>query len=924
MRWRGKIITSAVRLAIIIVAPLFCHAQALLSANGPGNTYEDITNVLAPGTGTGAVEAPDTYHPAFGRHISEVFDATLNKFVFEFKIHITPDLDISTSGTDRQRNEIKTYGSSPDTLKGTFGETVTYKWKFRLSSGFQPSTHFTHIHQLKPVDGPDETPIFTLSPRKGTPDKLQLLYADTIPGIPVNSVILTQADLSLFRGVWCEVIEVVTYGDTLIIPGNTGKYSITIQRVDDGTTLLSYYSSNITTIRQGNTFVRPKWGIYRSILAPADLRDDTVRFNDFSIKEGLPFPTSIAYYWVGGSGPVSFTGNSNWNTQIDQSGNSRSVAGALPGDILIVDGSNIGGDTAATGTVTVTVSTNSIGQLKLQRNASVIMQRPPGGGTGTLSINGDGTPAPDFSVLEGSSLTINSSLADGNITIALLANVTGQVGGTITLTNTGTHRITSQVTGGLVFTSGATFNSDGTPSTAAYPFGSSSQSVNNGVVFQSGANLVVTGTRSPMGGTSTFQACQMMPGSNTYIRSNASSANGSWSNLKTYGNIFVQNNSNFTCDGPFYKIDDLTIDNGCTLTTHSSGNTPILGNLLVNGTLTAPGGSTNVLVLGGSTPQIVSGTGSISVPSLTVANYSDVSLAKTITVGTTTNIVGKLDFGSGGQVTGTATFTSRVAGSGGPYVGNVTADTYQINGVTGITSITGLAVTGPGLSPNTNVVGFSSSNSTINISKPALSTASGGIYNFFSDTATLGTSNPNGMDSTTGSVVVTGSKSFQSGTNYIINGNCNWPFGISTSAPSSLTLGKVVINATVTTNKNVVIKNGLYINSGLFNIRSSDTVNVTALNFLRQNNLIRYIKGMVFSDDEFSLENFAFGKQVVSHRKVYYGMYDPLNFSGIVNTNGTATMIVLNSIPLIKTGLASFIVRRGSQYWSFNKAVKHS
>jgi hypothetical protein len=39
------------------------------------------------------------------------------------------------------------------------------------------------------------------------------------------------------------------------------------------------------TIRPDNDFIRPKWGIYRSLKKASDLRDEAVRFNDFSIKE---------------------------------------------------------------------------------------------------------------------------------------------------------------------------------------------------------------------------------------------------------------------------------------------------------------------------------------------------------------------------------------------------------------------------------------------------------------------------------------------------------------------------------------------------------------------------------------------------------------------------------------------------------------
>ncbi len=818
-------------LALIVCISLCAkkiNAQTTLSANGPGNTYELINSVLAPGYD--AVEAPDAAHSGFGRHIAEVFDAGINKNVFEFYSHLSPDNDPSTTATDRQRVEIKTYNQSPASLIGTTGETITYKWLFKIPAGFQPSTTFTHLHQIKPVDGDDTDPLFTLTARKGTPNKLELTYTAASSGSTIKPA---QADLSLFEGNWVEVTE-------KILVSGSGKYSISVKRVSDGAILLSYYNSNILTIRPDNSFIRPKWGIYRSIANPGDLRDEAVRFADFSITEGLT-AFSQTYYFTGNIAQTSMSSTTNWNTQLDGSGDSRSLAGAQPDDILIIDGTNVGGSImpAVTGTVNLTVAAvaaNNVAQFKLQNNAAVLLQRPAGGGgTGTLNLAGDGTADPDFVIGAGSSLTINSPLADGNINVGLAAGATGLVGGTMTLSNTGTHRITSLTTDGLVFTAGGTFNSDGTPASAAYPFGSSSQGVQNGVVFQAGANLVVTGNRSPMAGTSTFQSCNMLAGSNTYFRStNALTGFGSWSNLKTFGNVFIENNSTFSSDGPFYKIDTLTIATGSIFRTHSSGNTPVLGNLVVNGSLLSSiAASTNIVVLGANVPQTISGSGTINIPSLTVANYSDVTLNKSVAVANTINIVGKINFGTTGQFTGPGTFTARTQGSAASVTGNTTVGSFQVTGVSGaLSGNTGLIISGAGLDANTNVAGFSTSNSTINLSKPALSTTTGTTFTFTSDSATLVTANANGMDSLSGSVVVTGLKSFQSGTNYIINAATTKPLGISssTTAPTSISAGNVTINAPVTLNYNARIRGTFTLNSGIVTIRPLDTLRITSSN----------------------------------------------------------------------------------------------
>lgn len=246
-------------------------SQTTLDANGPGNTYEDITAVLAPGYDP--VEEPDCSHTSFGRHIDELFDSDLGINVFRFFMHATPDNDRCIN-FDRQRNEIKSYDQSPDNLLGIEDEIVQYKWKFKLDAGFQVSPNFTHVHQLKSVGGSLESmPMYTITLRKGSPDRLELRYAETD-----SQITLQQTDLAPFKGSWLEVTETITYG-------TIGTYAIEIKKVDDGSVLFNYSNNNIINWRPGASFVRPKWGIYRSLNNVADLRDEEVLFANFSIEE---------------------------------------------------------------------------------------------------------------------------------------------------------------------------------------------------------------------------------------------------------------------------------------------------------------------------------------------------------------------------------------------------------------------------------------------------------------------------------------------------------------------------------------------------------------------------------------------------------------------------------------------------------------
>lgn len=243
----------------------------ILKADGPGNTYDLITSVLAPGNNP--IEVPDCNHSEFGNHIDEVFDSELNENIFRFYIHTTPDNDRCLN-FDRQRNEIKTYDKSPDNLLGIENETVVYKWLFKLPEGFQSSPNFTHLHQLKSVGGDfSSMPMYTLTTRKGSPDRLELRYAETD-----TQITLKQTDLATLIDVWLEVTETISYGAS-------GTYAISIKKVIDGTVLFEYANNDIINWRPEGTFVRPKWGIYRSLLNAQDLRDETILFANFSVEE---------------------------------------------------------------------------------------------------------------------------------------------------------------------------------------------------------------------------------------------------------------------------------------------------------------------------------------------------------------------------------------------------------------------------------------------------------------------------------------------------------------------------------------------------------------------------------------------------------------------------------------------------------------
>ena len=133
-------------------------------------------------------------------------------------------------------------------------------------------TNYLNLHQIKAVGGSQDMPIFTLTAKKGAMNQFNVVHN--------NEDIVASMNLSELEGTWVQITEVIKVGAN-------GTYSVVIKRIKDGKELLSYNNSDLETIRPDNNFIRPKWGIYRSLKKVVDLREEAVRFADFSITEGV-------------------------------------------------------------------------------------------------------------------------------------------------------------------------------------------------------------------------------------------------------------------------------------------------------------------------------------------------------------------------------------------------------------------------------------------------------------------------------------------------------------------------------------------------------------------------------------------------------------------------------------------------------------
>ncbi|HEY8894159.1 MAG TPA: DNRLRE domain-containing protein [Niastella sp.] len=358
-------------------------AQVTLSATGSGAAYDVIDS-----KGFG-IENPDCKHPSFGPHVTQAFDNTLNKYVFVFHSHAVADDDRCTN-EDRVRMEIKGGSGSPADMQHTQGQTAYYRWKFKLDAGFIPSSRFTHIFQIKAIDGDDGAPLITITPRAGTPQKIQIIHSSGEGSGSLGTV--KEADLAPFKGNWVEAYVKYKSSD-----GSAGTIELTLTRVSDGLVLLSYTNNSLDMWRTGASYNRGKWGVYRG--KDDVLRDEQVRFNDFCITESS---ASLCPSSIGGNPNPG--GTINLNAQHDA---------------YVRDGSNAGTAFGSTDAASLVTKVAPAGQVNNNRESYLLFDLSTVTGTvtgATLKVNGHTEDSRDANVVVGAYTVSNTAWTESAIT----------------------------------------------------------------------------------------------------------------------------------------------------------------------------------------------------------------------------------------------------------------------------------------------------------------------------------------------------------------------------------------------------------------------------------------------------------------------------------------------------------------------------
>jgi len=232
--------------------------------------------------GANNIESPDLYsinHPGTP-HIYEANDPEIGDH-FVFVLHRDDDRDRDREDiTDRQRNEIKTYDKSEDEVLGFENETMHFTWKFRINDDMDISKRFSHFFQLKAVGGSDSQPVVTITGNESSSqDGMEIRHSPLD-----NDNRLARIDWSEVTGEWLEVYCRATFADE-------GNLRLIVSRISDGEILFNIDETNIDTWRGESSahFVRPKWGIYRSLADASNLRADEedVRFANFVVTKVL-------------------------------------------------------------------------------------------------------------------------------------------------------------------------------------------------------------------------------------------------------------------------------------------------------------------------------------------------------------------------------------------------------------------------------------------------------------------------------------------------------------------------------------------------------------------------------------------------------------------------------------------------------------
>jgi hypothetical protein len=182
------------------------------------------------------------------------------------------DLD-STGNDDRQRTEVKGMVQNGAANKMLNGQTWQIDYAMYMPSTLHGTSKFTHIFQTKTTN-PDAGPWCTLDLTRGS-GNVEMINARAYGNSGTPDI--AAGKLAPLRDHW------VTVQWTLTI-GSKGAAAFTLLNGTDATSPVYMKGSMKNVVIPANSsYVRPKWGIYRSIKsASSDIIDTYILFKNYT------------------------------------------------------------------------------------------------------------------------------------------------------------------------------------------------------------------------------------------------------------------------------------------------------------------------------------------------------------------------------------------------------------------------------------------------------------------------------------------------------------------------------------------------------------------------------------------------------------------------------------------------------------------
>lgn len=193
-----------------------------------------------------------------------------------YRFDIYKDDRDSTGGGDRQRTEAKGMVAGGSALKMHNGETWRITYELFLPSTLHGTSKFTHIFQLK-TPATNGGPWVTLSlSRSGSAERMRLRALSTSGSPDIGST-----DLAPLRDKWIAVELTFKVGSN-----GTGRFLVRNGTGSGAAVVVDSSRSGVNIPDQGD-YVRPKWGIYRSVQsASSDIIDTHLFIRNYKAYRG--------------------------------------------------------------------------------------------------------------------------------------------------------------------------------------------------------------------------------------------------------------------------------------------------------------------------------------------------------------------------------------------------------------------------------------------------------------------------------------------------------------------------------------------------------------------------------------------------------------------------------------------------------------